>query len=369
MTPFHFFCPVRIVFGRGRIQELENLLPPHYQRLLLVSDRGVMEKSGAVSAVRAALKKRSTAVFTAIDENPTFANIEKGAYAAQDAGAQIVIGIGGGSPMDAAKGIAMRMTNSGSVEEIVAGAPLAQAPLPVVCIPTTAGTGSETTPYVVFTDVENQNKCGFGHDALYPLLSVVDPELGYSMPRNLVIHTGLDALTHAIEAYLCRLATPMTDPLALQALTLILDNLTAAARHDHAAMDAMAYAAAIAGIAIANAGTVLLHVMAYPLTVFHHLPHGLANAVLLPRFIDFMKRKAPGNVKVAKIEALFAPTGGVRNYIHALGISTSLGDHGVRPEEIALFAKKTIVKNDVALTPTLEPISEADIAALFDSDG
>jgi len=359
---FHYYMPTRIHFGSGRLQELTGLLDPAWKRILVVSDRGVAE-CGLLDRVKKELTGREVGSVTEISVNPSFTDVEAGAVKAREFQPDLIVGLGGGSPMDAAKGIAMLAANPMRLRDLLDGLPRERDPLPVVCIPTTSGTGSEVTPYAVFTDLENGNKCGYADEKIFPRLALVDPALTFSMPTSLVVNTGLDVLTHALESYLSVLAFPFTDALAMQALEVVTASLPAAAAHDRSAQEKMAYAAAIAGITIANAGTILLHVQAYPLTVFHGIPHGRANAILLPRFLDFLRRSSSVPGKLERIDAIFAPYGGVAAFLASLGVSTDLRDYGVQAEEIPMYVRKTIVKSDVPLTPA--PVSEADIASIY----
>jgi alcohol dehydrogenase class IV len=253
--------------------------------------------------------------------------------------------------MDAAKGIAVLATNDFDMRDYMQGKELENDPLPVICIPTTSGTGSEVTPFAVFSDPETEFKGGFAHPGIYPKTAIIDPELTFSMPESLVINTGLDALIHAIESYLSTEANDYTDALALEAVKTVIDNLEKAAKKDPEAMCKLSYAAMIAGIVIAHAGTILLHIMAYPLTIYHNIPHGKANAILLPQFLDFMKAHSHVKEKTDRIIDLFSEFGGVRAYVEQFGVSTRLSSYGIKETELRLFAEKTIVKGDVDITP------------------
>jgi len=360
---FNFRMPTKILFGRGRVQELAGQLRPAWRNILIVTDPIAGERSGALQSVLPQLAGREVGVFKAVDENPSFANIEDGRRAARSSKARLVIGIGGGSPMDAAKGMAVLAVNDGAMLDYMKGRPLDTEPLPVICIPTTSGTGSEVSPYAVFTDGENQNKGGFSHPGIFPYCSIVDPELTYSMPESLVINTGLDVLTHALESYLSMESFELNDVLALHVIETVLKNLKKAAGKDENAMDRMAYASTAAGICITHGGTILLHVMAYPLTVFHGIPHGRANALLLPRFMDFMRAKSGVKEKVGNLDRLFAPAGGVEAYVKGLGLDISLSRAGIKEENLALFAAKTIVKGDIGITPA--PVTEREIIEIY----
>lgn len=359
-----FHLPTRVRFGRGRIRELRSVIPRGIERVLIVSDQRVFEKSGAVEAIADSLRHLDVGLFCDVEPNPSFATIDAGGAAARDSGSQLVIGLGGGSPMDVAKGIAVLATNDTSMQCVMCGGELIREPLPVICIPTTSGTGSEVTPYAVFSDPEDQSKQGYSHPGLFPICALIDPQLTFSMPKSVVIDTGLDVLTHAIEAYLSTEAMPFSDLFALRAVEVVLDNLAAAAGKDPDAMTAMSYAATSAGVAIAHAGTILLHVMGYPLTVFHQVPHGRANAALLPVFMEFMAERSRVAERIAHVEQLFAGHGGIRGFIEDLGVSTNLSTYGAAEGELGLFVSKCIIKDDLKITPA--EVHEGDIRRIYE---
>lgn len=365
MRQFNFHLPVNVLFGEGRVRDLRNTLPPGTQRILIVTDGIVAEKSGALEAILPQLSGCEVSLFSEVEENPSFVTLEKGRRLAREEDSQVILGLGGGSPMDAAKGIAVLATNEDDMRDYMGGASLSADPLPVICIPTTSGTGSETTPYAVFTDPENQTKGGYAHPKIFPVASIVDPELTYSMPEEVVVNTGLDALTHAIESYLSSDAFPMCDIFALETVRVVLDALPDAARHDREAMCRMAYASMLAGVAITHGGTILLHIMGYPLTVFHGIAHGKANAILLPEFMRFMRESSTVPDRVRTLDGLFEGVGGIQSFVEELGVSTKLSSYGIREEELGLFSKKVIVKGDVQITPA--ELTEEIITDLFRS--
>lgn len=365
MIPFEYFVPTKICFGRGAVRRLDTLVGEEFQRILLVTENNVAEKTGAVDAASRCFQGRHLTLFRDVEENPSFETLEKGRMLARDANPQLVMGIGGGSPMDAAKGIAVLAANEGTMPEYMAGRPLESDPLPVICVPTTAGSGSEVTPFAVFTDREGEAKGGYAHEKIFPRVSVIDPELTHSMPEAVVVNTGLDVLTHSIEAYLSTLAFPMNDLGALESIRLVLAHLKKATGKDREAMDAMAYASMLGGMAITHASTILLHILGYPLTVFHGVPHGRANAALLPAFLDFMRDASEAGDRVRILDGLFEPHGGVGTYVRSLGVSTHLTEYGVREDQLGMFAEKVIVKGDVKITPAA--ITREIIAGIYAS--
>ena len=363
MKPFVFHMPVRVVFGAGRLAELPGLIPTALQRILVVTDPGLTKHGTALKALGAALDGRRYDVFDEVEENPTFATADTGAARARAYGAQAIIGLGGGSPLDAAKGVALLSTNDGTLGDYLKGRRQEREALPIIGLPTTSGTGSEVTPYAVFTDTEARTKGALSHPSLFPFLSIIDPTLTYSMPEALVVSTGLDALTHAVEAYLSTDAFPVNDRIALEAIETVLTHLPAARRKEPPAMDAMAYASMLGGVAITHASTILPHIMGYPLTVFHRVPHGLASAVLLPEFLRYLTIHSTVPDKVAQLSGMMAPYGGLETFIQDLGVSCRLRSYGMTDDDIPLFVPRVIVKGDVKITPA--PITGDVIAALY----
>jgi alcohol dehydrogenase class IV len=367
MTAFDFHLPVRVRFGRGRLAGLGDELDRKFERIFIVTDETVARRTPALAAVESALSGRRTRAFLQVEENPAIETVEAAAREAADFAPQLVVGLGGGSPLDAAKGAALLIRNPGPLRRYLAGAEPGNAPLPLVAIPTTSGTGSEVTPYAVFTDREAGSKIGYAHPGLYPLLACLDPGLTDSMPPTVVLNTGLDALAHAFEAFLSTIASPLSDTFALQAAETALASLPRAVSKEPEAMDRMAYASTLAGAAIAQASTILPHILGYPLTVFHGVAHGRASAVMLVHVLAELRKSPAAADKVGRVNALLSAHGGLDGFLRGLGVSTRLSDYGVREEEALLFAQKTIIKGDVRITPmavTIESLQALVRAAL-----
>lgn len=349
MNSFNFHIPVKIIFGCGRINELNQSIDQ--QNILIVTDAVILEKTNIIKNIKLILKNRSVSIFSEVEENPSYQCIEKGAQYARSKNIELIIGIGGGSSMDAAKGIALRIHNQATIKEIVEKNAAVTDVIPIICIPTSSGTGSEVTPFAVFTDTVTHLKNGFSHPSIFPSISIIDPELTYSMPASVIINTGLDAMAHAIEAYLSKLSFEMNDQLALEAIKIVVENLENAAKKEVKAMNKMAYAAMLGGIVISHASTILPHIMGYPLTTYHGLAHGRACIILQPTFINFLKENKLESVKTKILDDLLISKGGIENFIQCFGISSKLSDYGVEESELSTFAKQTIVKSDVKITP------------------
>jgi len=362
---FDFHLPTKILFGRGRVREIGSHIPDEARRVLVITDRGVATRTPALDPVRLGLAGRDVRVFDGVEENPSLATVEAGTKEARDFGVQLVVGLGGGSPLDAAKGVALFAPHDGDLRGLLAGDRPSRPALPVIAIPTTSGTGSEVTPYAVFTDPGAGNKVGYGHPSIFPAVAIVDPELAAGMPESVALNTGLDVLAHAVEAYLSTIASPLSDTLALEAAEAVLAHLAAAIRKVPGSVDRMSYAATLAGVAITHGSTILPHIMGYPLTMFRGVPHGRASAVLLAPVLDFLRRAGRSPDRIRVIDSLFAPHGGIPAFLSGLGVPTRLSEYGVREDEILAFARKTIVKGDVRITPA--EVTVEDLAGIYRS--
>lgn len=343
--------------------ELAKYVPEKLKNIMIVTDKPVLEKSGAMEKINSQLNNKDIFLYDEIEENPSVNQINRLAIISRERNIELVLGVGGGSCMDAAKGIALLKNNEGEIEEYLRGKIPCNSPVPNICIPTSSGTGSEATPYAVFTDRKNNTKGAVSNPGLFPTVSIIDPELTWSMPESVIINTGFDALTHCIEAYMSTETFELNDQIALSGIKTVIDNLEKAMKNNKTAMCNMSYASLLGGIVIAHASTILLHIMAYPLTVFNNIPHGRANAILLPGFMNFMREKSYITDKVSTINKLFSESGGITNFTEKFGIPSNLSEMGIEPDQYSLFAKKTIIKGDVKITPA--KITEEEIINIY----
>jgi alcohol dehydrogenase class IV len=283
--------PRLMVVGGGAVAELPGML----RRLglanpLIVTDPFI-ERSGHLERATAHLDRAgiSWMVFSDTVADPTTAVVEAGARRLAEGHFDSLVAIGGGSSIDTAKGMSVLAANGGQMRDYKVPAEIQQAGPPIVAIPTTAGTGSEVTRFTVITDTETDEKMLIAGLACCPLAAIVDYELTLSMPLRLTADTGLDSLTHAIEAYVSRRASPFTDGLARNAMGLIARHIRAACAEpdNRAAREAMMLGATTAGMAFSNASVCLVHGMSRPIGAFFHVPHGLSNAMLLPEITAF----------------------------------------------------------------------------------
>ena len=286
-----FFIPAVNIMGNGCLNEAMTAIRNYgFRKALIVTDAG-LAKAGVATLIseKLALQDIDSVIFDGAKPNPSIANVEAGLTVLKQHQCDFVVSLGGGSPHDCAKGIALCATNGGHIRDYEGVDQSAKPQLPLVSINTTAGTASEMTRFCIITDEDRHVKMAIVDRNVTPLLSVNDPELMVAMPKGLTAATGMDALTHAVEAYVSTASTPITDACAIKAMELISHNLRQAVNDgkDLTARENMAYAQFLAGMAFNNASLGFVHAMAHQLGGFYDLPHGVCNAVLLPHVQTF----------------------------------------------------------------------------------
>lgn len=308
MKPFTFKMPTRIVFGEGASADMTGLCREFgASRVMLVTDK-IIGATPGFAAICAGLKAGNIdfCVYDDTVPEPPVEVVDQAAEVLKASGCELVIAVGGGSSIDNAKAICMLKTNEGSVREYLFGGSktIQNRPLPLICVPTTAGSGSEVTASSVIEDKEKGIKLSITHDWVIPPVAVVDPLMQKDMPASITAATGMDALTHAVEAYVSNNAQPVTDALALQAIEMIGKNLRTAVCNpqDREARSAMALASVLAAGAFSNAGLGAVHGISQSMGGIAHVSHGVGNALLLPYVCE---RNLPGRMeRFAKIARL-----------------------------------------------------------------
>ncbi|WPZ19976.1 iron-containing alcohol dehydrogenase [Geobacillus subterraneus] len=292
MNDFRYFCPTRIDMGMGNAKQLPELLQSLSigKSILLVSDPGVVQ-AGLVEPIQARLQAAGYRVvlFTEVSPNPRDVECLKGAEYFWEHQAEAVIAIGGGSAMDTGKAIALIGRNGGTPTEYVEGKRRYENVAPIVCVPTTAGTGSEVTRSAVITEAGTHRKLTLKDAALRPALAVLDPELTFTMPKSVTAATGVDALVHAIEGYTCKVTNPISQALGARAMEIIVSALPEA-YHDgcnEKARYQMLLGSLLAGLCFGSADVAAVHCLAEALGGLYDTPHGVANAVFLPFVLRF----------------------------------------------------------------------------------
>lgn len=283
----------KLITGQGAAQQLSHHAQSlGMQRPLIVTDKGV-KTSGTLETITNQLTALNMpyAVFDQVAPEPEVAIVETCAAAFKDGGHDSVIAVGGGSAMDIAKCVAVYARHEGPLEALFGENKVAPRQLPLIAMPTTAGTGSEVTNIAILSDKNEQMKKGIVSDYLLPDVAIVAPELTLSCPRSVTAASGVDALVHAVEAYLSNFATPITDALAVKAMNLIIHALPKAFANPNnlQAREDMATGSLLAGLAFGNAGVGAVHALAYPLGGRYQLAHGVTNALLLPFVMEWNK--------------------------------------------------------------------------------
>jgi len=301
MAASTFFIPSVNMIGANLLKEAINAMAEFgFRRTLIVTD-SMLTKLGMAGKIQQVLQEHDifSVIYDGTQPNPTTENVAAGLAILQQNNCDSVISLGGGSPHDCAKGIALVAANGGDIRDYEGLDRSAKPQLPMIAINTTAGTASEMTRFCIITDVERHIKMAIVDKHVTPKMSVNDSTLMTGMPASLTAATGMDALTHAIEAYVSTAATPITDACALKAITMIAENLpiVVADGNNVQAREAMAYAQFLAGMAFNNASLGYVHAMAHQLGGFYNLPHGVCNAVLLPYVQIFNSQVAAGRLR------------------------------------------------------------------------
>jgi alcohol dehydrogenase class IV len=340
-----------LLVGEGSSRRLgEALAGFGHRKVLIVTDRGV-DARGLPDALRKALNTGRTAhvTFDAITADAPVSQIEQGVAFFRKHGCDAIVGFGGGSPMDAAKAIGLAVANRKDPRKLAGYFRGLRGPVPIYAVPTTAGTGSEVTVAAVIADTDSGRKLVIKDTRIVPSIAALDPALMAGLPRNVTAATGMDALTHAVEAFVGQWSTAFTDRMALAAVGLIYGNLRAACRNgtNVAVRERMALAANYAGRAFTRANVGYVHAIAHQLGGRYHTPHGLANAIMLPHVLRFL-----------------APA--VTKKLATLAVRAGVGDEG---ERASVLAKKFIdsvvaLQRDLGIPRHLDALREADIPEL-----
>ncbi len=353
-----FFIPSVNVLGKGAVDDaIGDIKTLGFKRALIVTDKPLV-KIGLVGEVAEKLGQNgiTSTVFDGVQPNPTVGNVEAGLALLKANQCDFVISLGGGSPHDCAKGIALVATNGGSIKDYEGLDQSAKPQLPLVAINTTAGTASEMTRFCIITDEARHIKMAIVDKHTTPLLSVNDPELMLKKPASLTAATGMDALTHAVEAYVSIAANPITDACAIKAIELIQGNLVNAVKQgqDIEAREQMAYAQFLAGMAFNNASLGYVHAMAHQLGGFYDLPHGVCNALLLPHVQEYNAKVVPERLKdIAKAmgvdvanmtdeQGAAAAIAAIKALSVAVNIPENLTLLGVKAEDIPTLAENAL---------------------------
>lgn len=369
-------------FGQGAIQEIVNEIKSrHFKKALVTSTPDLFEFKVATK-VTDLLDAAGIAyeVYDGIKPNPTIENVTAGVEACKAAGADVIVAVGGGSPIDTSKAIATIITNPefADVRSLEGLAPTKNPCLPIIAVTTTSGTAAEVTINYVITDVEKNRKfvCVDPHDI--PIVAIVDPDMSASMPTGLCAATGMDALVHAVEGYITKGAWELTDMLHLKAIEIIGRSLRSAVAGDYAGREAMSLGQYIAGMGFSNVGLGIVHSMAHPLSAVYDIPHGKACAMLLTAVLKFNApatgekyREIARVMGVPNVDAMDEATyrqaaiDVIQKLADDVGIPKSLSEAGVKREDIPFLAESAF--NDACTPGNPRDASLEEIIGIYES--
>ena len=380
---FEFKLPTRILFGENLVESLaEEIKVLGIQRLLLVTDKGVVN-AGVIERIIRVLDASAIdyTIFDSVEANPTTTTVHDGAEIFRKDKCDGLLAVGGGSPMDAAKGIGVQATHDGDIMDYSrkVGNPVQDITPPLIAIPTTAGTGSEVTWVSVLVDPGKKIKIVVPSPNIAAKVAVVDPSLTVSLPSEVTAFTGMDALTHAIEAYVSTKSIPIANSLALEAIQLISTNLREAVGNGEnmAARAAMLLASTLAGMSFINASVGLVHAVAHALGGFFDIAHGTANAIMLPLVMRLSLIGNPGkyadiavamgeNVEgLSAIEAAREAVFAVQSLAADIGIPQDLKQLGADPTRISDLAEEALNQTG-ALPFNPRKVGKPEVMQLFE---
>lgn len=370
-----FLSPQKTVYGKGSIYSVGELTAMYGKKAVIVCGKGSLRKSGVLDIMLKSLSDKGieTAVYDKIGSDPTVDDVTAGAEFAKEYGADVIVAAGGGSPLDAAKGIGVILTNGGVITDYEKTPPKNPS-LPIIAVPTTAGTGSEATKYSVITDTKRNIKMLLASEGIIPKAAILDPEITVTLPGFMTAATGMDALTHAIESYINVNAGELTKMYSLKAIELISKSLIPAVLDGRniKAREDMLIAAYYAGVAICSAPTALVHSMSRPLGAWFHIPHGLANAMLLSTVMEYNRPACPEKFRDIAVamgenidglsvrEASLVAVEAIAAISEETGLPATLSSQGVTQDKIPTLAQDAFEAGSTKNNPRVPTVSEIE---------
>lgn len=376
---FMFSIPQDIVVGKGSLAKLPEIAQKLGGTHGFIISGPHLNKMGIVKSCADALEGVGIPVdaYTETEGNPSVETVDKAAEAFKKSGADFIVALGGGSPMDVAKAVGVVAKYGGSITEYEGGGKVPGDIVPLIAIPTTAGTGSEVTAFSVITDHSRNYKLTVFSYKMIPSYAILDPELLTTAPVSVAAACGIDAMVHALEAYISKAASPFTDAMAEKALELIGKNIRryVADRSDVQAAENMLTGSLFAGIAFSWARLGDVHAMSHPVSAFFNVPHGVANAILLPTIVEY--NALADNGKYLKIYNYISRTPVFENEFEPfmlvelleelnaqLGIPASLGEVGVTADKFDAMAEDAMKSGNIAVNP--RSTTKKDVLSLYE---
>ena len=378
MNSFSFTIPQNIVVGAGSLKRLPELAKNLKKSKAYIISGPHLEKIGMVDKCREALKAAGieSDAFTQTEGNPSTDTVAKAAEGFKSSNADFIVAFGGGSPLDVAKAVAVIASYGGNITDYEGGGKVPGPVVPMIAIPTTAGTGSEVTAFSVITDHSRNYKLTVVSNYLLPAYAILDPELITTVPKSTAAACGIDAMVHALEAFISKAASPFSDLFAKEALRLIGTNIRdyVLDRSNLAACEAMLTGSLFAGIAFSHARLGDVHAMSHPVSAYFDVAHGVANAVLLPTIVDYNMTYASEKYKYIYdcicekplSDDTFTPemlAAEIRVLNDELGIPSSLSEVGVDSSLFDKMADDAMKSGNILVNP--RPTTKKDILALY----
>lgn len=340
---FSYHMPADLRFGRGLADKIGDICKEiGGEKVLVVTGTGSTKRSGLLDRVLDSLKAAGlgAAVFDKVTQNPLTTTVYEGVELAKAEGCGVILGVGGGSIMDAAKAIAFCTVNAGDVSDYIFGKKQGAGALPIVLLPTTCGTGSEGNQIAVLTNPETKDKKALYTMQVMPRVSVIDPDVMTTMPKSVLSSVGFDAFTHSLEAYTSKKANPITEAQALLGMQLLADDLPKLVSGEGGAAEweAVSLAATLGGMVIGAAGVSAAHGMEHPASGLKNIVHGRGLAALTPPIVERLATADPE--KFARVSVLLGGSGAedcadsIRRFLKAIDLSVKLGDLGITAEDV-----------------------------------
>ncbi|MEJ2101908.1 MAG: iron-containing alcohol dehydrogenase [Desulfobacterales bacterium] len=368
---FNYFGPTKVIFGAGSVSELPIEVSAFGKKAVLVTDEGLMA-TGLVEQVQEKLGELMVYTYADVPADSGMEVVDQGAREALSAGADVIVSLGGGSVIDTAKAMSIVMNEGGSIRDFQGLQMLTRPQIPHIAVPTTAGTGSEVTSAAVIFDQEQGQKILVFEYFITPRVAILDPKITASLPPQLTAATGMDAMTHAVESYVSLQRNPISDAAALHAIRLIVNYLPLAVSNgsDLSARGQMQVAALLAGWAFSNAMVGLAHAMAHSLGAVCRIPHGLANALILPQVMRYNQTEVPElmmdiaaamGISIEELDTLAAGKAAadkMEGFLKQIGLTERLKDLGVKPEALKQCAELSMSDGSIVYNPKM--VMDAD---------
>ncbi|NRT37091.1 iron-containing alcohol dehydrogenase [Clostridium beijerinckii] len=344
---FNYNLPINLLFGRGRSNEIGTEVAKYGKKALIVTGRNSTKKSGLLDKTIALLNEAKVQyeIFDKVEQNPLTTTVYEGVDVIKETGCDVVLGIGGGSIMDAAKSIAFSAKNPGDISEYIFGIKQGSEALPIVLVPTTCGTGSEGNCFSVLTNPETKDKKSLRTNIIIAKASIIDPELMVTMPKSILASVGFDALAHNMEAYLSKIGQPLTDMKSFYGIKLLAENLIKVYNDpsDLDAWDSVTLASTLGGMVIGIAGVTAPHGLEHPASGLHDIVHGKGLAALTPIIVE--KSWESNLEKYSNISKLLGGTDAsdcadaIRNFLKKIDLKVTLGELGITEKDVEWMAE------------------------------